>query len=191
MREQGLYSKWKVLLAGICLIAISLAHSNADALEKSVSVQLGNIVTPSDYNDTHFALITVGFIKPYTLFRSEPAHDKLKTVLEFSVGAANGSEDGTIVSGAVLARRFFNNAPGKSIRPYIEGGIGIIYTGFKIPGQGVKVNFNPVIGVGLDYTNESRQRYFAALRMNHISNGNLHRENRGINSVIISFGSYF
>ncbi|RMH43391.1 MAG: acyloxyacyl hydrolase, partial [Gammaproteobacteria bacterium] len=74
--------------------------------------------------------------------------------------------------------------------PYIEGGIGLIYSDFQVAGQGLRFNFNPQLGIGLDrLTGETG--WFADLRLHHISNGNLHHDNRGINSLALVTGIYF
>lgn len=79
----------------------------------------------------------------------------------------------------------------KSFRPYIEGGIGVIYTDFKVDGQGLRFNFNPQMGIGTEFKVGSDTTFFTALRLHHISNGGLNHENTGISSVTVSLGRFF
>jgi len=76
-------------------------------------------------------------------------------------------------------------------RPYVEGGIGIIYTDFQLWGQGLRVNFNPQIGIGTEFSSGSSGSFFTAVRLHHISNGGLNHDNNGIDTLIILLGRYF
>ncbi|MBN2418000.1 MAG: acyloxyacyl hydrolase, partial [Deltaproteobacteria bacterium] len=69
--------------------------------------------------------------------------------------------------------------------------IGIIYTDFQIPGQGLRMNFNPQLGVGTEIKTRFEKTMFMSLRIHHISNAGLDDENSGIDSVIGMFGFYF
>jgi lipid A 3-O-deacylase len=68
--------------------------------------------------------------------------------------------------------------------------IGIIYW-LQVKGQGLKVNFNPQMGIGAEFKTESRDTYFLSLRLHHISNADLYDKNREVNSVIFMIGRYF
>jgi lipid A 3-O-deacylase len=75
--------------------------------------------------------------------------------------------------------------------PFAELGIGAIYTDFQLKNQGSRVNFNPQLGVGMDYMTDSGQTYFGAVRLQHVSNANLFPKNRGLNSIDFMIGLYF
>ncbi|PCJ62960.1 MAG: hypothetical protein COA79_02265 [Planctomycetota bacterium] len=86
---------------------------------------------------------------------------------------------------------FFNNSwTDFKIRPYIEGGIGGIYTDFQILDQGSKISFNPQAGLGTEFSLGPRN-YFVSVRYHHVSNANIYPQNRGINSVAVFLGLYF
>jgi len=93
-------------------------------------------------------------------------------------------------------RRFFTSA-GMLVRAQIEpapwvvayglSGIGIIYTDFQVQGQGLRININPQLGVGVDIKN----KIYLQIRWNHISNGGLHENNTGVNHWVLLTGFYF
>jgi lipid A 3-O-deacylase len=77
------------------------------------------------------------------------------------------------------------------LNPYVEGGIGVIYTDFQVEGQGLRFNFHPQIGIGTEFQLNSGEPFFTAIRLSHISNAGLDHENRGVNSVVFMVGRFF
>jgi hypothetical protein len=73
----------------------------------------------------------------------------------------------------------------------VEGGIGGIYTGWKVEGQGSYLNFNPQIGIGTEISVGSGPPFFTAVRLHHISNAGLKKDNRGANSLVFVIGRFF
>jgi outer membrane protein W len=94
-----------------------------------------------------------------------------------------------MTSANMIAQFYYPGTSGGRARPYLGGGIGIIYTDFKVEGQGLKVNFNPLITAGWEIGPDPA--WFIEARLNHISNGNLDDENTGVNSVQFMLGHYF
>ena len=155
----------------------------------TISAKLGNFLTP--HNDTYYTLVTVSSLRPYTLFRSRPAHEKIRMNYELGIGFAGGHQNGAIVSANMLAQRYLTDRSSGGFRPFVEAGIGLIYTEFRIPGQGWYLNFNPQVGIGFERFTKKNKRHFASLRFSHISNGGLDEQNKGINSIVLSFGHDF
>lgn len=91
----------------------------------------------------------------------------------------------------MLALYFLDFLRSERFRPYVEAGIGLIYTDFQVKGQGLRINFNPQAGVGTEINLGEGKPWFAALRLHHFSNGNLYKDNRGVNSVLIQVGRFF
>jgi lipid A 3-O-deacylase len=74
----------------------------------------------------------------------------------------------------------------------------LIYTDFQLEDkgppperQGSRINFNPQIGIGTEFGTDSQAPFFATARLSHISNGDLHTENRGVNSIVLMIGRFF
>jgi hypothetical protein len=119
------------------------------------------------------------------------APEPLRFKLESSLGFASfRGKRRLFVSVNMLAQYYLAPATAR-FRPYLEGGIGLIYSDFRVDGQGLRGNFNPQAGIGCDYLDSNGKLYFANIRPHHLSNGDLNHDNRGINSVLVQFGRYF
>jgi lipid A 3-O-deacylase len=121
-------------------------------------------------------------------------HQDCPNTLRFKVEAAAGSTlnpgNDLIVSVNMLALKYpFKLGPG--LRPYVEGGIGVIYTQFRVPGQGLHFNFNPLLGVGCEMPQADGKNFFATIRLHHLSNAELNHNNRGVNSLGLQIGRFF
>ena len=119
----------------------------------------------------------------------QAAPESLRFRVEYSLGAITEPVTRLMTSANMTAHFYY---PGRStgrVRPYLEGGIGIIYTDYKIEGQGWRFNFNPLFGVGLEFGPDPA--LFVEARIHHLSNANLDEDNTGLNSVQIMFGRYF
>ncbi len=134
---------------------------------------------------TGFALLDYDAVWPHR------APAALRFKVEGNVGATTAPGTRAIVSANMLALYFLDGLRGRLFRPYAEAGIGLIYTDFQVKGQGLRLNFNPQAGIGTEIAAGSEDPWFAALRLHHISNGGLNKDNRGINSVVFAFGRFF
>lgn len=126
------------------------------------------------------------------------APKSMRFKIEGSAGASYTPETRAIVSLAMVAHYELSSLSWVRLTLYLEGGLGLIYTDFQAKdpdppyeSQGSRINFNPVIGIGLDFNRNPVDRYFAAFRFSHISNGDLNSENRGVNSILFLVGRYF
>lgn len=120
------------------------------------------------------------------------APDPLFFKVEGSVGLASFHGDEKLLTSVnILAQYYLPKAGTEHFQPYVEAGIGVIYTDFQVDGQGLRINFNPQAGIGCDLLASAGNIWFTNLRIHHLSNGELHKENRGINSVLIQIGKYF
>jgi lipid A 3-O-deacylase len=122
-------------------------------------------------------------------------HQDRPAALRFKVEGAAGSTltpaNDLMVSVNMLALYYPSRLDGRSLRPYLEAGIGAIYTQFRVKGQGLHYNFNPLLGVGCELPQENGKNPFAAIRLHHLSNAELDHENRGVNSVELQIGRFF
>lgn len=76
-------------------------------------------------------------------------------------------------------------------RPYLEAGIGAIYTDYRVERQAYRHNFNPQAGIGTEFRGRDGSSLFVALRLHHISNGGTNRDNQGVNSLLLQLGRFF
>ena len=78
------------------------------------------------------------------------------------------------------------------IAPYIEGGVGMIYTTQHTHEQGTQYNFITQAGVGLQFFLTHKWALTGGYRFRHLSNAGLDGDNEGINHHFALMGmSYF
>jgi lipid A 3-O-deacylase len=168
---QGLLENWGAVLRG------EVPH------ERALGVYAG---TAYDWSHTSVALVSAQALFDYEDIWLHRAPEGLGIRFEANVGAATGTEFSGprfVASGHLMAVYDLRAVDLGEWRPYVEAGIGLIYTDFQRAGQGLRLNFNPVAGVGVRLRSS-----FITLRLDHVSNGGLDDDNRGINSVFVGWG---
>jgi lipid A 3-O-deacylase len=141
-----------------------------------------------DWSDLYFFQASWQSLYDYETIWGHRAPEGLHIRFEGDLGVAKGTEfsgERLVASGNFLAVYEFGTPQRGRFVPYVEAGVGLIYTDFQREGQAYRVNFNPVAGVGIRYGTT-----FLTLRLHHLSNGGLNEDNRGINSVVLGFGIY-
>ena len=121
-------------------------------------------------------------------------HQDCPNTLRFKVEGAAGSEispKGKLILSVNMLALKYPVGLEHALRPYLEGGIGVIYTQLRVPGQGLHFNFNPVLGAGLELPQPDGKHLFAAIRLYHLSNASLYHDNRGVNSAALQIGRFF
>jgi hypothetical protein len=119
------------------------------------------------------------------------APEPLYFKLEGSLGPASYQSNERLLASVNMLAQYYLAPADALLRPYMEAGIGLIYSDFQGEGQGLRLNFNPQAGLGCDYHIPAGTIYFGNLRLHHLSNGGLHRDNRGVNSLLLQIGRYF
>ncbi|MGB5749672.1 MAG: acyloxyacyl hydrolase [Desulfobacterales bacterium] len=119
------------------------------------------------------------------------APEALRFKVEGTAGLTTSPRTRGMISVGMMAPYYLNFISSRRLNPYIEGGIGVIYTDFHVEGQGSRFNFYPQAGIGTEIKVYSGPPFFGAVRISHISNAGLHDDNRGMNSVILMIGRFF
>ena len=119
------------------------------------------------------------------------APEALRWKLEVTAGLTTAPRTRAMVSVGMMAPYYLDFISNRRFNPYIEGGIGVIYTDFHVEGQGSRFNFYPQAGIGTELQVGSGPPFFGAVRISHISNAGLHDDNRGMNSIILMIGRFF
>lgn len=163
--------------------------SSADSIPNRYGLALLYANTYKPVNDIGLLMATGVALFDYEKVWHHRAPEPLRFKVEVSAGSAVRDRSG-FVGGANLFALYYLGRPAAAFRPYVEGGIGCIYTSFRVKGQGLRFNFNPQLGVGTEF-NVGNATHFTAVRLHHISNGGLHHDNRGINSVALQVGRFF
>jgi len=150
---------------------------------------IGNTYDPDD--NIGFALLSGFALFDYDKIWHHAAPAPLRFKVEAGIGSTWTKEKEVMVSAGIFALYFLDGFSGHGLRPYVEGGIGGIYTGWKVEGQGSHLNFNPQIGIGTELSIGSGPPFFTAVRLHHISNAGLKKDNRGANSIVLVVGCFF
>jgi len=150
---------------------------------------IGNTYDPDD--NIGFALLSGFALFDYDKIWHHAAPAPLRFKVEASIGSTWTKEKEVMASAGIFALYFLDRFSGHGFRPYVEGGIGGIYTGWKVEGQGSHLNFNPQIGIGTEFTIGSGPPFLTAVRLHHISNAGLKKDNRGANSIVLVVGRFF
>ena len=154
-----------------------------------MSIVGGNSYDPQ--NDITFIQISGFALFDHEKIFPHKAPEALRFKIEGSLGSMTRPEKRLIVSASIFALYYINMLATKTLKPYVEGGIGGIYMDYKWEGQGARFNFNPQLGIGTEINTESGKPFLMALRLYHVSNAGLNKDNRGLNAVTLHVGRFF
>ncbi len=198
LRSAILIGCWLGLLGGPLLPESSCARAQESLPDRWLDVLCGRAPHETalglyagrayDWSDLYFFLASWQALYDYETIWGHRAPEGLGIRLEADLGVATGAEfsgERIMASGNFLAVYEFGAPQSSKFVPYVEGGVGLIYTDFQREGQAYRVNFNPVAGFGI-----RNRTTFLTVRLHHLSNAGLNDDNRGINSVVLGFGVY-
>lgn len=151
-----------------------------------LAVSCGISYSPSGVN---FCLLTGILLFDYDRVWPHDAPETLRFRVEYSLGTITEPATRLLTSANMIAHLYYPGMSAGCGRPYIGGGIGVIYTDFKIEGQGWRFNFNPLLVAGFEFGPDPA--IFLEARIHHVSNGGFNDENAGVNSVQLMLGRYF
>ena len=151
------------------------------------------LLTGSSYDPGHIGMVIVQghMVADYKRFFAHRSPDGLRLKVEANLGLTTNGRQRTMFSLNMLALKYLDTWQFDTFTPYFEAGIGAIYTDFRVDGQGSRINFNPQLGIGLQHPLQSGAALTLGLRLHHISNGNLLKDNRGVNSALLMVGYLF
>ncbi len=134
----------------------------------------------------------------YVLYRGKPwifPRGALQVATEPFVSpitSVRPGKSGSIEMGLALPLLAYHFDLGNHLVPYIEGGVGLLYTdlrGFRLGGH---FQFLSQAGMGLSYFLTDQVALNLGWRFRHISNAGLHDDNVGLNTYTFQAGlSYF
>ena len=189
------------LKLSVCLIIVPVFLGNVhtalseDNIKSDIPTRYGLAAvlgkTFDPVNDIYFTQLSGFMMWDYDKIWRHWAPDPLRFKVEGTAGLTVSPKTRAMVSVGMMALYYLEFISSERLVPYLEGGIGVVYTDFRVPGQGSRFNFNPQIGIGTEFEGDSGPPFFGAVRLSHISNAGLHEDNRGVNSVILMIGRYF
>lgn len=186
------------VICTVCLLVLIMLATPALAAETAridvpnhygITITGGNTYDPNSrislVQITGFALFDHEKIFPHT------APDSLRVKFELSMGALMRPERRVVASAHIFSLYYINVLTTETLRPYVEGGIGGIYTDYRWTGQGTRFNFNPQLGIGTEIKTSMGDTYMLSARLFHVSNAGFNKRNRGLNAVTLSLGRFF
>jgi lipid A 3-O-deacylase len=186
---------WLLVFLVIALISFPqvtpAGEDNPDKIPDryGLTLNIGNTYDPS--GDTGFIMLSGIAQFDYDKIWPHAAPEALRFKVEVSAGSTWTRDKDFMASASIFALYYIDRIAKGRFRPYVEGGIGGIYTEWKIDGQGSHLNFNPQLGIGTEFSAGTDATYLAALRLHHISNAGLKEDNRGANSIVFVIGRFF
>ncbi|MFO7766682.1 MAG: acyloxyacyl hydrolase [Pelovirga sp.] len=178
-----------MVMVGILLAGVT----GQAAARESVSRYGVSLLAGQAYDPERFGLVMLqGNVQlPYEQVFWHEAPDSLFFQGELNLGLTTDGRDRALVAVNMMAVKYIDSFSSATWKPYLEGGVGIVYTDFKVKGQGLRFNFNPQIGAGVDYGVADGMTLRFGLRLHHLSNADLHHDNRGVNSLLMMAGVRF
>lgn len=182
----------RALALFLLTLGMALAQAAPAAAATAAPTRYGLAVLGGMAYDPHrFGL---GLVQGYALldyervfFWQEPP-EELRLRVEANLGLADREGERAVASLNLLAFRYLDRFGAANWRPYLEAGIGVIYTDFRGDDQGLRLNFNPQAGAGIEWARPDGRAVQAGLRLHHISNAGLDDDNRGVNSLLFIIG---
>ena len=192
----------RMILFAVCLLAVALPVCADGAVpERStipdseyvpnrygVGLLLGGAYDPDPIG---LVLVQGQMLVDYDRFSWHAAPEALSLKFEANAGITTDGRDRALLSVNALAHYYLGRRKAEKWVPYIEAGIGLIYTDFKVEGQGLRFNFNPQAGAGVEFALPEDRAMTVSLRLHHVSNGNTYKDNRGFNSAFLMIGYLF
>jgi lipid A 3-O-deacylase len=182
-----------VLLLGLYLGLVLPASALAEEHQYLPTRYGVALLSGGAYDPDHIGMVIVQgqLLTDYKRFLSHRTPDKLRLKVEANLGLTTDGRQRSMFSLNILALNYFENWRFATCTPYVEAGIGAIYTDFQVKDQGSRFNFNPQLGAGVEFPLQTGGSMTLGLRLHHISNGNLLKDNRGVNSALLMIGYLF
>lgn len=157
-----------------------------------ISLNAGYTYDPSQ-DDIRFLQVSMFKLYDYSAVWKHKAPDNLKFKVEGALGSAflDNNKARLIANAGIMALLYLDKLESKTLRPFLEAGIGVIYTDYRVTGQDYRFNFNPQAGIGVEFKPQDGPNCFMTMRAHHVSNGGIGSSNRGMNSVVLMFGRFF
>jgi lipid A 3-O-deacylase len=171
--------------------SVPAGGDNSSRLTPRMGLGLGYGLAYDPGDAKNFALVTGFMLFDYEDIWQHAAPEPLRFKLEASLGGTTEGSSRGLASVGGLALYYLDGLGGSLFRPYGEAGVGVMYSEHKVAGQGSRLNFNPQIGIGVEFPGQDQSRFWASLRLHHLSNAGLHKDNRGVNSLVLMIGYYF
>ncbi len=121
----------------------------------------------------------------------ENGSEALRLKMELSGGMRVSGQDGAVLSAVGMLQYYLDSMKNERFHPYVEAGIGAIYTDWRENNQAFRWNFNPQAGFGLAMDSDRGGPWFASIRWHHLSNASIDDDNHGVDTILFMLGKRF
>jgi lipid A 3-O-deacylase len=193
--------KWQALsvMAAVLTLCGALPLYAADLLPQPGSWDLG-LRSGYSIGQRNVDMVPVHLRVGYTLFKGkkwlfpsgalEVSAEPFASVITSVAQPSKRSGSLELGVGLPVLTYYFNL--GSRIYPYVEGGLGMLYTDLRGYNLGGHFSFMETVGAGATYFLNNNLALNVGWRFRHISNASLYKDNVGLNSGIFLAGfSYF
>jgi lipid A 3-O-deacylase len=189
---------WDWMIATALVLWGAAPLPAADLLPQAGTWDLGLRTGYSIGLKKHVEMVPVNLRIGYTLFKGQkwfiPAGALEVSAEPFAsvMTSIRPGNSGSVELGLGLPVFTYYFDLGNRVYPYIEGGLGLLYTDLRGYHLGGHFSFMENVGVGATYFLNNHLALNVGWRFRHISNANLYADNAGLESGIFLAGfSYF
>ena len=196
MRRSRQILGWMI---GVLVLGGATSLRAADLLPQPGSWELG-IRSGYSIGQRHVDMVPVHLRIGYTLFKGKQwviPRGALEIGIEpfasvITLISNPNKRSGSLELGGALPVLTYYFDLGYGIYPYLEGGLGMLYTDLRVYHLGGHFSFMETFGTGVAYFLNDNVALNVGWRFRHISNASLYKDNAGLNSDVFMAGvSYF
>lgn len=176
------------------LTLVSLAQEGSFAPHKSWAFLAGYGRSFAGWGETSQDVEALDLVPRYSFLTHEDIgsgwyRGNHSTLIELPVHLVTHPDDSCMVGINFLACYTFT--AGGSLRPYLFGGGGPVYSFADIPEMGSRFNGNYQFGIGISFDLTNTRALIFETRYHHISNGGIKEPNDPLNSIRVLMGIAF
>jgi hypothetical protein len=182
---------WLVMVLGV---AGALPVQAEDLLPQPGTWALGVRSGYSIGLSKHAEMVPVNLRIGYTLFKGQKwvippgAFEIAVEPFGSAITSIRPQHSGSMELGLGLPVLTYYFNLGNHLAPYVEGGLGLLYTDLRGYHLGGRFSFMETLGAGVAYSLSDNLVLNAGWRYRHISNAGLYKDNVGLNSGIFLAG---
>ncbi len=166
----------------VCILSIGAASAlevNRCELRAGYAYQYTNRSRPNNFQ--LLALLPSASVALAGVERPGFLHGRLEWAPELFLGLFTHPYDRPLIGVTPIQFRYVWETPCR-VKPYLFGGVGILYANVSRRETRKDLNFNPQGGAGIYYALNDDTSLILEYRHIHISNAGLHEDNAGLNT---------
>lgn len=192
--HHGALWEWAMMTFLAAAIVIPIKGKAAEFPFRPGMKELGPRVGYGVAKDEDVQMVPLSLSLGYILYSGKYSvlpSGALELAVEPFISPIASSKGGSVEAGLALPVFRYHFDVGRSFVPYVEGGVGALYTDLRGFNLGGKFQFLSLGGLGLSYFLDENRALHFGWRFRHVSNLGIHDDNAGLNSFIVQVGFSF